>query len=132
MSGLYTLLNKTSKAALLLDAWERRLFDIAICGEQLDEFARVMRYPKLRKYVTQADTESLKIQLREVAVYVDDLPEATASADPDDNWLLGLAEAAQADYLVSGDKRGLMKLVAYRGTKIVTLARMIELLYSHR
>jgi predicted nucleic acid-binding protein len=35
------------------------------------------------------------------------LPSAERSSDPMDDFLLGLCEACQADYLVTGDKGGL-------------------------
>ncbi len=119
-------LNKKSKAALLLDAWERRLFEVVTCDEQLDEFHRVTRYPKLSRYIRPADADSLQVQLTEIALHFDNLPAVDASPDPGDNWLLGLAEAAQADYLVSGDKRGVLELARHRETKILALANMIE------
>ena len=122
------LLNKTSKAALLLDAWERRLFDVATCQEQLDEFTRVTRYPKLSRHIAAADADSLRDQLKDVAIFFEKLPAVTASPDPDDNWLLGLAEAAQADYLVSGDKSGVLMLAVHRNTRIITLSGMLDLL----
>ena len=44
---------------------------------------------------------------------------ANACRDPDDLHLLGLAEANQASFLVSGDK-DLLVLGSYHGTQIVT------------
>ncbi len=45
------------------------------------------------------------------------------TADPNDAWLLGLAEIARADYLVTGDKRaGLLSWETFGPTHIVTAA----------
>jgi predicted nucleic acid-binding protein len=41
------------------------------------------------------------------------------SPDPDDDYLLALAEAGRADYLVTGDKAGLLPLRTHRGTRII-------------
>jgi uncharacterized protein len=122
------LLNKASKAAQLLEAWERRRFDVVTCREQLDELTRVTRYPKLSKHIAAVEADSLRSQLKDVAIFFEELPTVEASPDPDDNWLLGLAEIGEADYLVSGDKRDVLKLAEYQGTKIVSLVSMISLL----
>ena len=52
---------------------------------------------------------------------MDKLPVVDASPDPDDNYLLALAVAGRADFLVTGDKRDLLGLAIYRGTKILTV-----------
>jgi hypothetical protein len=36
------------------------------------------------------------------------------------NYLLGLSEAGLADYLVTGDKSGLLALDRHKGTRIIT------------
>jgi hypothetical protein len=58
--------------------------------------------------------------MRRFAVFVSPLPSVTRSADPDDDFLLALAEAGRADYLVTGDKAGLLLLRTHRGMRIVT------------
>ena len=42
------------------------------------------------------------------------------SPDPADNFLLALAEAGNADYLVTGDKSGLLALASHKSTRIIT------------
>jgi predicted nucleic acid-binding protein len=44
------------------------------------------------------------------------------SPDPNDDFLLAAAEAGHADYLVTGDKSGLLALLRHEGTRIVTAA----------
>lgn len=48
--------------------------------------------------------------------------------DPDDAFLLELAEEAQADYIVTGDKRHLLPLKHWKNTKIVSTGEFIELI----
>ena len=57
--------------------------------------------------------------MRRFAVFVARLPKVTRSPDPDDDFLLALAEAGRADYLVTGDKAGLPPPRTHRGTRIV-------------
>jgi predicted nucleic acid-binding protein len=62
-----------------------------------------------------------------VAIVVDKLPQLDVSPDPDDNYLLALAETGQAQFLVTGDKE-LLSLKRHKSTRIITPAAMIELL----
>jgi predicted nucleic acid-binding protein len=50
-----------------------------------------------------------------------DIPSVTVCTDPDDNYLLALAAAGAADFLVTGDKHHLLSLKLHEGTKIVTV-----------
>ena len=59
---------------------------------------------------------------------IDPIASVERSPDPNDDWLLGLAEAASADYLVTGDKSGLLSLKKHRSTSIVTPTRLIAVL----
>ena len=42
------------------------------------------------------------------------------SPDPTDDFLLGLCEGGRADYLVTGDKSGLLALERHKATLIVS------------
>jgi len=42
------------------------------------------------------------------------------SPDPADDFLLGLSEAGKADYLVTGDKSGLLALNRHKATLIIS------------
>src|SRR5229473_8294252 len=59
-------------------------------------------------------------QLRELAETVDKLPRVERPIDPTDDFLLALSESGKADYLVTGDKSGLLALVGHRSTRIVS------------
>lgn len=119
------LLNAHSNAAVLLDQWEMRRFDVLTCEEQLGELARVTRYPRIRERITPSVAGLLVNQLRKVAVVVDNVPSPGISPDPHDDWMLGLAQKGSADYIVSGDKRHVLQLGRYHGVSIVTLAQML-------
>jgi uncharacterized protein len=94
--------------------------------EQLEEFRRVTRYPKVRRYIESAVAGSMCNELRHLAVLVTKLPAVEVSRDPADNFLLAMAQLGEADFLVTGDKRDLLSLRAFRRTKIVTASRMLE------
>lgn len=60
---------------------------------------------------------------------IDPLPRVERSPDPDDDYLLALSEAGNADYLVTGDKGGLLELDAHKGTRIIS-ARHFAALFT--
>ena len=82
--------------------WRDGRFDLLTAAEQLDELMRVTRYPKIRERLTPALAGRLVNDLRAVAVNVDKLSVVDASTDPHDNYLLAIAAAGSADFLVTG------------------------------
>jgi putative PIN family toxin of toxin-antitoxin system len=88
--------------------------------DQLEEFRRVKRYPRLRKWFQPAAAGTMLNEIRGLAELAGPLPAVDVSADPSDNFLLAMAEAGKADYLVIGDGRHLLNLKRHRGTHIVT------------
>ena len=61
--------------------------------------------PKFRRYLSIEDAHLFVNTIRELAVIVDDPPEEDdpITGDPDDDFLVVLAEVAGADVLLSGD-----------------------------
>ena len=114
------LLSGTSLPAHLLGLWRQGFLDLLTAAEQIDELSRVSRYPKIRQRIVPATAGRLVNDLRELGTVLDKLPVVDASPDPDDNYLLAIAVAGGADFLVTGDKRDLLGLAAFRGTRIVT------------
>jgi putative PIN family toxin of toxin-antitoxin system len=81
-----------------------------------------LEYPD-RTFVPWADL------LAESATLVFPSDRATgATADPDDEMILECAQAAEADYIVSGDKKHLFVLRQFRGIPIVSPADFLRLL----
>jgi predicted nucleic acid-binding protein len=64
--------------------------------------------------------------LREAGTVIGELPSVDISPDPWDNYLLALAEAGRADFLVTGDKAGLLILRRHAGTAIVTVRELLD------
>ena len=119
----------TSLPAHLIVLWREGRFDLLTSADQLDELMRVTRYPKIRERLAPALAGRLINELRDIAVVVKNAPVVTVSPDPYDNYLLAMAAAGSADFLVTGDKRDLLALKLYEGTKIVTVR---DFLILHR
>ena len=121
------LLARISLPAHVLALWRAGGFDMLTATEHLDELMRVSRYPRIRERVSPASFGRLVNELRDVAILVSDLPVVTVCPDRHDNYLLAMAEAGSADFLVTGDKRDLLGLKAYGGARITTVRDFLVL-----
>ncbi len=112
----------------LWEAWRITRFTLITSDEQFEEFKRVTRYPRLQAHIRPADAGTMLNELRDRAMVLSDLPNVTVSGDPDDNFLLAMADVSQADFLVTNDRKGLLSLKQYGRTRIVTLREILTLL----
>ena len=92
---------------------------------QLDELRRASSYPKLQKLVPSREFGVLINRLHG-ALVLDKLPRIDLSSDPADNYLLAMAAASEADFLVTGDAKGLLHLKKYSRTRILTPAAFLK------
>ena len=67
-------------------------------------------------------------QIRAHAELVTQLPHIRRSADPLDDFLLGMSDAGKADYLVTGNKSGLLRLEHHHRTAILAARAFLSLL----
>jgi putative PIN family toxin of toxin-antitoxin system len=107
--------------------WREGRFDLLTSGGQLDVLMRATRYPKIRERLSPALVGRLINELRDLATVVERLPVVTASPDPDDKYLLAIAAAGSADFLVTGDRRDLLALRHLQGTWIMTVRDFLRL-----
>lgn len=121
-----SLLLTHSAPAQAVIAWRRGLFELVTCELQLQELRDVTRRPKIRSLIRPAMAGEMVNQLRSMAQMVDNLPPVDISPDPFDNFLLSLAQAGQADVLVSGDKRGILDVGSYGSCRIVTVRAFLD------
>jgi uncharacterized protein len=121
------LLAESSLPAHLIVLWREGRFELLTSTGQLDELMRVTRYPKIRERLAPALAGRLINQLRDLATLVADLPALTISPDPHDDYLLAMAAAGSADFLVTGDKRHLLALARYKGTAIVSVRDFLRM-----
>jgi predicted nucleic acid-binding protein len=89
---------------------------------QLEELARASRYPKF-KAVLQPHRVGAMVNNLQRALVLDRLPNDTQADDPFDAFLLEMALAGEADYLVTDDYRaGLLQRSQVGRTRILTPA----------
>jgi len=122
------LLTPRGHAHQLYGAWRERTFELVTSEEQLDEFRRVTRYPKVRQFIDPSAAGTMHNELRRLAVLLTALPAVKTSADPADDFLLAMVKTGQADFLVAGDKHGLLSIATFEGARIVTARQMLGIL----
>ncbi|MBS0560950.1 MAG: putative toxin-antitoxin system toxin component, PIN family [Proteobacteria bacterium] len=120
------LLVRTSLPARAVQLWLDGAFALVSSAEQIDEFKRATRYPHMRGRIATATAGRLVNEIRAAAVMVDGAPRLALSPDPDDDMLLPTALAGDADYLVTGDKRGPLDLKTVGRTRIVTVRAFLH------
>ena len=113
--------------AKLLDAWERKLFTLVACDALIAELRDVAGRPFFKARLRASAAELLAAGPRDFSFFCQELPSGPIAPDPKDSYLLALAEASAAEFLVTGDKE-LQSLKHHKSTRIITPAAMIELL----
>lgn len=99
------LLSPQGAPAGVLRAWLQGGFELVTSPRLLDELERALAYPKIRKRIRAEDARDFLSWLRSTAEMAEDpgTPPPVHSRDPDDDYLIALAERQRA-VLVSGDE----------------------------
>lgn len=112
----------------IYQAWRKGRFKLVTSSWQLDEFRRASRYEKLRQFLKPNEAGNLVNGLKRHALVLTELPEVDLSSDPQDNPVIAMAIAGDADFLASGDRRGVLALKRVGSTRIVTAAEFLKVL----
>jgi len=126
------LISPGGTPAHLIEAWLDRRFVLVSHELQLAELREVSRRDKIRSLIRPSEAGRLINQITVVADMPAVLPDVERSPDPRDDFLLGLCEAGNADWLVTGDKNDLLALGKHGGTNIVTANHVAEILGIRR
>jgi putative PIN family toxin of toxin-antitoxin system len=123
---LSALISPHSPPNRIYQAWRKGVFELVTCSEQIEEIRRASRYPKL-KHILQPHRVGLMLNNMQKTMVINSLPEGYETHDPNDSWLLALADKAQAHYLITGDKRaGILSLGKSGQTQIVTASTFCD------
>ena len=114
------LLIQSGYPAAIYAAWQEGHFTLLTCAEQLEELRATLSKPALAARIKPHKAGRLVNELKHLAEVVGELPRVARSADPTDDFLLALCEAGRAEYLVTGDKSGLLALGRHQATRILT------------
>ena len=122
------LISEHGAPAQLLNAWADKAFLLITSSMQIAELHAVTHRPTVRPLITPSHTGRFINDLQRFATVLDRLPVVDRSPDPNDNFLLAMADAGTADYLVTGDKRDVLALKRHGHTQILTAKALLPLL----
>src|ERR1017187_68769 len=103
--------------AVVYRAWQEGHFTLLTCGEHLDELRATLQKPRIAERIKPYKAGSLINELQELADNIGSFPRAERAPDPPNGVRLPRTEAGQADYLVTGDKGGLLDLDRHKATR---------------
>jgi predicted nucleic acid-binding protein len=107
------LINPHGTPAQLITGWRERRYDLITSTEQLIELGDVARRPVLRARIVPSTVGRLIRDLRKLAEVL---------------TRLHAVEAGNANYLVSGDRRGVLVLGTHGTTQIVRARDFLDVL----
>jgi putative PIN family toxin of toxin-antitoxin system len=117
---LSALITPTGNSAFIYKAWLSGTFALATCREQLEEIKTASRNPKFGHILQPQEVGIMLNRLRRANV-ISEIPRKHDATDPTDAFLLNLAVAVSAHFLVTGDKRsGLLERNRVDGTRILS------------
>lgn len=119
---LSALISPHGSPDIIYRAWRAGRFELVTSATQLDELRRASRYPKL-KAILQPHLIGTMINNLQRAIVLNHLLVNIETDDPNDAFLLAMAQTGEVDYLVTGDHRaGLLQRGNLGRTRIVTPA----------
>lgn len=99
------LISTAGSSREIVTAWVDERLALIASPTLIDELRDVLGRPRLRRWVSVETATEFIDGLAEDAEIVDDPPPLPGlTPDPEDDYLVALARAAHADYLVSGDR----------------------------
>ena len=122
------LIRRKSVPGRVLQAWVDGRYDLLTHERQLGELRVVTRRPELHGLIRRAQAGRMVNQLRLHAAVIVRIPRTRRSDDPADDFLLAMCETGLADYLVTGDKAGLLNLKSHGPTAIITARSFLDLI----
>jgi putative PIN family toxin of toxin-antitoxin system len=124
------MITSAGNPAAIVNAWLDGKFTLLTSVEHVDELRATLQKPRVAELIKPHKAGRLVNQIKKFAVDAGELLNVKRSADPLDDFLLAISEAGQADYLVTGDKSGLLALDRHKATRIVSASDFAALFAS--
>jgi putative PIN family toxin of toxin-antitoxin system len=122
------------KPAEIVKAAEKRQFVILLTEEIAGEISQVLAYPKIAKVYQAASLrrEDLVETVLKIGKFVQAARKVQVVAEhPADDKFIECAVAANAEYIVSGDKH-LLKIGSYKKTRIISVSEFLQVIEAKR
>ena len=119
----------SGRVAEFVPAWQAERFTFLVSRPILEEYLRVLSYPKFR--LTHDEIQAILDEelLPFIEVVAPRRKITAVRRDPSDNKFLECAQAGRAKYIVSGDT-DLLSMQVYRRIKIVPATEFLRILHS--
>ena len=114
------LITKDTPPDRLYQAWLRGEIELVTSNAQIAELTEVLARPRVQRLLDAEEAAAIVENLDARAVVLDKPQPVDLSPDPKDNPILATAIAADADLIVSGDKRHVLALEDVDGIPVVT------------
>jgi putative PIN family toxin of toxin-antitoxin system len=125
------LLSPSGPPAEIILRWEAGEFDVAVSPSLITELERLMNYPRVTKYLPLSQ-EMVSAFIRRYAVVAflvePQIILEVIIEDPADNRIIECAAAADAAYIVTGDKH-LLNIKEFKGIIILSPSSFLALLH---
>ena len=121
------LLKPASKEGRILVSTLAGKFKFFVSMPILEEYEGVLKRPKFN--LTEQKVVKILDKIRKIAVFISPRVKLTIVDDEPDNRFLECAEAASADYLITGNKKHFPKF--WKNTKIINAREFIEAIALH-
>jgi putative PIN family toxin of toxin-antitoxin system len=95
---------------------------LCVSGEVYAEYDEVIRRPNLRR--SESQIAATLRSIREMGIWVKPHEKVSGCLDPDDNIFLECAQAADADFLVTGNVKHFPAI--WKNTRIVTVRQFLN------
>ena len=103
---------------------------IYVSSHLLSEIMQVSLRPKIKEHIPQSTVELMWTLIHEQCQFIDDYPAiSTTIRDEKDSYLLAMAKAIPADFIVTGD-HDLLVLQKFENTNILTYSEFVQVLSS--
>ena len=112
----------------LVPAWQGGRFTPLVSRQILEEYLRVLTYPKFRLTAEEVKGIVEEELLPFVEVVAPRRKLSVVKRDPSDNKFLECAWTARAGYLVSGDA-DLLSIQSFHGVSVVSAAEFLKILH---
>lgn len=111
--------------AMLIDAWRRGAFHLAVSEPILEELTETWRDRYWRLRISSSEGAEAIALLRTEAILAPITVEVTGvAAHPEDDLILATAVASKASYLVTGDRK-LQAINTFQGVAILSLREFL-------
>ncbi|MFZ5932490.1 MAG: putative toxin-antitoxin system toxin component, PIN family [Patescibacteria group bacterium] len=106
----------------VLDLWKHGFYQLAISELMLQRMRQVYSYPKVVRltHMGRVDVDNFLDNIRGSAIVVPGTTNVNVCEDPEDNQLFSCALEAEANYIVSGDKKHVLAVDSYKGIKTLS------------